>query len=255
MTGDGGLVEVQATAERTPLSRASLDELLALAEPAIAPARRGAGGGGRRHRGLMPRAASRGRHPQRAQAARAARDPRLARAGAAAGRGRAAARGRRDVRRERADQGARRARGDRAGGDRRRLGDRGARRSAGGPGVRSARYAGEEATDEENLDMLLRELDGAGRPRGRLRLRARPASTRTAPSASSRAAARASWRASRAARAASATTPPSSPTTPGPATTRTMAELSAGGEARDQPPRPRRRARSPRTSARHGPTR
>ncbi|MGH2957477.1 MAG: ribonuclease PH [Solirubrobacterales bacterium] len=32
MTGDGGLVEVQATAERTPLSRASLDELLSLAE-------------------------------------------------------------------------------------------------------------------------------------------------------------------------------------------------------------------------------
>jgi ribonuclease PH len=31
MTGDGGLVEVQATAERTPLSRAHLDELLALA--------------------------------------------------------------------------------------------------------------------------------------------------------------------------------------------------------------------------------
>jgi len=35
MTGDGGLVEVQATAERTPLSRASLDELLALAENGI----------------------------------------------------------------------------------------------------------------------------------------------------------------------------------------------------------------------------
>jgi ribonuclease PH len=35
MTGDGGLVEVQATAERTPLSRASLDELLALAAPGI----------------------------------------------------------------------------------------------------------------------------------------------------------------------------------------------------------------------------
>ena len=31
MTGDDGLVEVQATAERTPLSRAHLDELLALA--------------------------------------------------------------------------------------------------------------------------------------------------------------------------------------------------------------------------------
>lgn len=35
MTGDGGLVEVQATAERTPLSRASLDEMLALAERGI----------------------------------------------------------------------------------------------------------------------------------------------------------------------------------------------------------------------------
>jgi ribonuclease PH len=35
MTGDGGLVEVQATAERTPLSRASLDELLALAASGV----------------------------------------------------------------------------------------------------------------------------------------------------------------------------------------------------------------------------
>jgi ribonuclease PH len=35
MAGDGGLVEVQATAERTPVSKARLDELLALAEPAI----------------------------------------------------------------------------------------------------------------------------------------------------------------------------------------------------------------------------
>ncbi len=39
MTGDGGLVEVQATAEQTPLSRASLDELLALAEGGIAQLR------------------------------------------------------------------------------------------------------------------------------------------------------------------------------------------------------------------------
>jgi ribonuclease PH len=39
MTGDGGLVEVQATAERTPLSRASLDELLALAADGIAQLR------------------------------------------------------------------------------------------------------------------------------------------------------------------------------------------------------------------------
>ena len=48
MTGEGELVEVQATAERTPLSRASLDELLAIAEPAIAQLReaqeRAAGG-------------------------------------------------------------------------------------------------------------------------------------------------------------------------------------------------------------------
>ncbi len=39
MTGDGGLVEVQATAERTPLSRAHLDDLLALAEAGIADLR------------------------------------------------------------------------------------------------------------------------------------------------------------------------------------------------------------------------
>lgn len=35
MTAEGGLVEVQATAERTPLSRAHLDELLALAADGI----------------------------------------------------------------------------------------------------------------------------------------------------------------------------------------------------------------------------
>jgi ribonuclease PH len=39
MTGDDGLVEVQATAERTPLSRASLDDLLALAAKGIAELR------------------------------------------------------------------------------------------------------------------------------------------------------------------------------------------------------------------------
>jgi ribonuclease PH len=35
MTGNGGLIEVQATAERTPLSRAHLDDLLALAAGGI----------------------------------------------------------------------------------------------------------------------------------------------------------------------------------------------------------------------------
>jgi ribonuclease PH len=39
MTGDDGLVEVQATAERTPLARASLDELLSLAAGGIATLR------------------------------------------------------------------------------------------------------------------------------------------------------------------------------------------------------------------------
>jgi ribonuclease PH len=39
MTGEGGLVEVQATAERMPLSRASLDELLELAEAGISELR------------------------------------------------------------------------------------------------------------------------------------------------------------------------------------------------------------------------
>ncbi|MET0730148.1 MAG: ribonuclease PH [Solirubrobacterales bacterium] len=39
ITGDGGLVEVQATAERTPLSRARLDDLLEVSEPAIAELR------------------------------------------------------------------------------------------------------------------------------------------------------------------------------------------------------------------------
>jgi ribonuclease PH len=35
LSGEGGVIEVQATAERTPIPRASLDDLLALAEPAI----------------------------------------------------------------------------------------------------------------------------------------------------------------------------------------------------------------------------
>lgn len=39
MTGDDGLVEVQATAERTPLSKASLDELIELSAKGIAELR------------------------------------------------------------------------------------------------------------------------------------------------------------------------------------------------------------------------
>ena len=55
MTGDGGLVEVQATAERTPLSRAHLDDLLALAgdraSSGCASAQEAALGAGGRRRG------------------------------------------------------------------------------------------------------------------------------------------------------------------------------------------------------------
>ena len=54
MTGDGGLVEVQATAERTPLSRAHLDELLALAPGGIEELRAAPG---RRDRGRRRRMA------------------------------------------------------------------------------------------------------------------------------------------------------------------------------------------------------
>ena len=118
MTGDGGLVEVQATAERTPLSRAHLDELLALAGAGIEQLRaaqeQAIGGDGRPRSGAVAEAAA--RDPQRAQAARVRAPARrlgrgLERRGGArdaAGERDPAARGRRDVRRERARQGARR---------------------------------------------------------------------------------------------------------------------------------------------------
>ena len=69
MTGDGGLVEVQATAERTPLSRASLDELLRRPRQgsATAGAARSRGRGGRGAQAL----AAGDRHRQPAQAERA----------------------------------------------------------------------------------------------------------------------------------------------------------------------------------------
>ena len=82
MTGDGGLVEVQATAERTPLSRAHLDELLALAQQGIEGLRAAQAAadrvGGTRAAGP--------RHPQRAQGARARAPAARRRARAAAGR-------------------------------------------------------------------------------------------------------------------------------------------------------------------------
>ena len=94
----------------------------------------------------------------------------------------------------------------------------------GRPGVRSARYAGEDATDEENLAKLLAEVPDDGDRRRRVRVRAGVRRARRASRASSPSAARASWRRSRAATAASATTPRSCRPTRDDG--RTMAELS-----------------------------
>ena len=95
MTGDGGLVEVQATAERTPLSRAHLDDLLALAARASTRLRAAQARGHRRARSVDaevgPREAGR-RDAQRAQAARACRTAARSRADRRAGGRHAAAR-------------------------------------------------------------------------------------------------------------------------------------------------------------------
>ena len=152
MTGDGGLVEVQATAERTPLSRAHLDELLALAAAAASRAcARSQAAAVALSAAVRLVLATRNAHKLREFERLLPRR----RARAAARRRRAAARGdRRHVRRQRADQGARRGRGDRA---RRRSpttpGSR-PRRSAARPACARARYAGEDATDGENLAKL-----------------------------------------------------------------------------------------------------
>ena len=170
MTGDGGLVEVQATGERTPLSRASLDELLGLAARRHRAAARGPA---RRHRGgrlAEPACGSCSPHATRTSCASWARCWRRTSwcrcrtrcelppetgatfADNALGKARAAAA----------------ATGKPAMAD-----DSGIEAAAlgGAPGVRSARYAGEDATDEENLAKLLREVPAGRAPRG-LRLRA-----------------------------------------------------------------------------------
>ena len=151
MTGDGGLVEVQATAERTPLSRAHLDELLALAAGGIAQLRARAGAGDRGGRPVTAdcrcsRSCWPPATPHKVASSRALLAP--ARGRRAARRRRAAARDRRHVRGQRAAQGPRRRARRPAG--RRSPTTRASRprRSAARPGVRSARYAGEHATDE-----------------------------------------------------------------------------------------------------------
>ena len=152
MTGDGGLVEVQATAERTPLSRTSLDELLALAEGGIARLREvqeRIGSVYPRHRqppqaGGDERNCCRGSSWSRcptgfelppengesfeANALIKARAAHVATGGAVIA--------------------------DDSGIEAEDLG--------GAPGIYSARYAGIDVGDEVNLDKLLREVDAAG---------------------------------------------------------------------------------------------
>ncbi len=62
----------------------------------------------------------------------------------------------------------------------------------GKPGPRSARYAGEEASDEQNLDALMQALRGvpAGRPHGPLSMRGRDRVAGTAAICTPRARAR-----------------------------------------------------------------
>ena len=150
MTGEGGLVEVQATAERTPLSRAHLDELLVLAADRHRRPARGPGRGARRRGALV--LATRNAHKVReferllpGVEIAPLPDERHARGD------------RHDLRRERADQGAQR--GASATGQPAFADDSGIEAEAldGRPGVYTARFAGPDATDGENLAKLHRE--------------------------------------------------------------------------------------------------
>ena len=150
MTGDGGLIEVQATAERTPLSRANLDALLALAAKGVAElqaAQERAVGARRRVRLVL---ATRNAHKVRELAALldgyevaplpddVALPPETGETFAANALPKARA--------------AAAATGEAAFGD-----DSGIESAAlgGAPGVRSARFAGEDATDADNLALLI----------------------------------------------------------------------------------------------------
>ena len=150
MTGDGGLVEVQATAERTPLSRASLDELLG--------ARRGRasrGCGEVQERRARRRQLRSSRHPQRAQAARDARA--AARRSSWSRCPRASSCRRRTATPSPTNALVKARAAHAATGAAAIADDSGIEAAAlgGAPGVHSARYAGEGATDEENLAKLL----------------------------------------------------------------------------------------------------
>ena len=156
MTGDGGLVEVQATAERTPLSRASLDELLGLAEMGIGRLRE-VQERALRDRGTALILATRNQHKL---AEMSELLPGVDLRAAARGGGAAAGDGR-QLRGQRADQGARRPRRHRRGDDRRRLRDRSRRpRRRARHLLRPLRRRRRQRRD--NLAKLLREVDAAG---------------------------------------------------------------------------------------------
>ena len=220
MTGDGGLSRCRRRPSARRCPRAHLDDLLALAARGIESLRAlRTRRSPRRRAEPMPRVppvqslvlATRNAHKLREfePAAGARRDRRRA----AARRHRAAARGRRHVRRQRAAQGA-------DGGARPRAAPRSPttrgsrpRRWAGAPGVRSARYAGQHATDEENLDeaACARRRPGS---RAALRLRARlRRSGKPARSGVFFGECRGRWPLSRGVTAGSATTRRSCPTT------------------------------------------
>ena len=215
LTGDGGLVEVQATAERTPLSRVQLDRLLSLAESGIGALREVAAR--RRRSRLLNRTgqqsvdlilATRNAHklrevsrmlapfhlsvralpehvvlpPEVGDTFAANALPKAATAAAALGVAVIA---------------------DDSGIESEALGGR--------PGVRSARFAGEHATDAENLRKLLDEAPAGSALR--LPLRAGVSSGPTVISSCSSANARGVWRSLRAAAGDSVTTRSFSPTT------------------------------------------
>ncbi len=215
MTGDGGLVEVQATAERTPLSRAHLDDLLALAAQRDRVAAHAPGRGGRtaaEPSGRCPRSlvlATRNPHKLRefepaARAGGVAVEPLPDGSTLPPEDGDTFAEPTRCRRRApRPRQTGRPAIADDSGIEAEALG--------GGPGVRSARYAG--PTRDRRGEPRQADARGAGRQRRCATYARWPTSTRARrPSGSSSATAAAGCRRSREGSAGSATTRRSCPT-------------------------------------------